>query len=78
MAKVRGGKRYGKKWVTPRGRDRYQVEIVECYMRIGGRKHSTSYSIAKHGVAGANAKADIWLVKKRKLAAEHDRSQVAA
>ncbi len=62
---ARGGKRYGTKKVYSRGRDPYMIEIVECYMRFGGKKHSTSYSIKKHGVAGANAKADAWLTAKR-------------
>lgn len=63
----RGGKRYGQKKVTPggdAGRSPYFIEIVECQIRISGRRHSTSYSIPRHGVVVANAKADAWLARK--------------
>lgn len=66
--KLRGGKRYATKRVTPGGKDPgepYVIEIVEVYMRIRGKKHSSSYSIAKHGTRGANDLADAWLEKKR-------------
>ncbi len=69
----RGGKRVARKKVTPggnSGREPYWIQVVEVYMRIGGTKHSSSYSIAKHGTVGAHRLADAWLVKKRAEAAQ--------
>ncbi len=79
--KARGGKRYRTKKVTPGGRrprEPYTIEVVEVYIRIGGKKHSSTYSIAKHGVFGANELADRWLERKRAMVAELDTGQAAA
>ncbi len=73
--KARGGKRYRTKKVTPGGsrpREPYLIEVVEVYMRISGKKHSSTYSIAKHGVVGANERADKWLERMRAKAVEAD------
>jgi len=74
MAKKRGGKRYARKKVYPGGAKRlpYEIEIVEVYVKIDGKKHSSSYSIARHGVREANRLADAWLAEKRALAAQAD------
>lgn len=73
---VRGGKRYGRKRVWS-GTKSYMIEIVECQIRISGKKYGTSYSIERHGTVGANARADAWLKKKRVLAAKADKERAA-
>ncbi len=79
--KARGGKRYRTNKVTPGGsrpREPYLIEVVEVYMRIEGKKHSSTYSIATHGLVGAHALADKWLELMRAKAAEADPGQAAA
>jgi hypothetical protein len=68
---VRGGKRRALKWIHPGGGgDAYQAEVIEVYGKIGGKKRGSHYSITKHGVAGANALADVWLERHRAKAAK--------
>ncbi len=70
---MRGGKTRRMKTVHSRGkRGTYQIEAICVYIKIDGKAYGSSYSIPRHGVGGANARADDWLRNKRLLAAEAD------
>jgi hypothetical protein len=59
-----GGLVRGWKTVHTRRGEHYAVEVWRAYIRIGGRRCETSYSIDKHGTRKAKALARLWLAEK--------------